>query len=134
MIYGRECFTAYPGYTAIAALTTFPATVCSISHSDFSRSSSDRATLRFVDYWCGYPNSSPFWCVHISFRPAPPNRETDSGRFCFRTDSARMIINAPPSHAAEVDAINEARGFQVPSRAITRESVYNNPHAEKGSL
>ncbi|GAA6018737.1 hypothetical protein JCM11491_003430 [Sporobolomyces phaffii] len=88
MIYGSKCFTAHSGYTAIAALTTFPATIFG-------------AAIQTL----------------------------------FLSDSARMIINAPPSHAAQVDLINESRGFQVPSRAITRESVYNNPHTEKsGSL
>ncbi|GAA5910359.1 uncharacterized protein JCM6883_002979 [Sporobolomyces salmoneus] len=87
VVYGSKCFTAYPGYTAIAALTTFPATLFGVAIQTLLLS-----------------------------------------------DSARMIVNAPPSHAAEVDAINESRGFQVPSRAVTRESVFNNPHAEKGSL
>ncbi|GAA5948675.1 hypothetical protein JCM3765_004970 [Sporobolomyces pararoseus] len=85
MIYGRQCFTAYPGYTAIAALTTFPATIFG-------------ALIQTL----------------------------------FLSDSARMIVNAPPSHAAAVDALNESRGFQVPSRAVTRESVY--PNAEKSSM
>ncbi|GAA5994908.1 hypothetical protein JCM5350_006609 [Sporobolomyces pararoseus] len=85
IVYGRQCYTAYPGYTALAALTTFPATILG-------------AGIQTL----------------------------------FLSDSARMIVNAPPSHAAAVDALNESRGFQVPSRAVTRESVY--PNAEKSSM
>ncbi|GAA5929146.1 uncharacterized protein JCM15063_004065 [Sporobolomyces koalae] len=84
ILYGRQCWTASSGYTAIAALTTFPATIFG-------------ALIQTL----------------------------------FLSDSARMIVNAPPSHAAAVDAINESRGFQIPSRAVTRESVYNHPTNEK---
>lgn len=84
MLYGRQCFTASSGYTAIAALTTFPATIFG-------------ALIQTL----------------------------------FLSDSARMIVNAPPSHASQVDMINESRGFQVPSRAVTRESVYRDPHTFK---
>ncbi|GAA6058919.1 hypothetical protein JCM10212_002871 [Sporobolomyces blumeae] len=84
VMYGSKCYTASPGYTAIAALTTFPATIIGVAIQ----------TL-------------------------------------FLSDSARMIVNAPPAHAAEVDLINESRGFSIPSRAVTRESVYRDPHMVK---
>ncbi|GAA5823546.1 hypothetical protein JCM5353_006300 [Sporobolomyces roseus] len=85
IVYGRQCFTAHSGYTAIAALTTFPATIIGAGIQTLLLS-----------------------------------------------DSARMIVNHPPSHTQQVDAINESRGFQVPSRAVTRESqVFRDPHTYK---
>ncbi|GJN91312.1 hypothetical protein Rhopal_004331-T1 [Rhodotorula paludigena] len=76
-IYGHKCFTASPGYTALAALTTFPATLCG-------------ALIQTL----------------------------------FLSDTARMIVNAPPAMADQVSIVNEQRGFTSPSRAITRESVF----------
>ncbi|GAA6056076.1 hypothetical protein JCM3770_001954 [Rhodotorula araucariae] len=76
-IYGSKCFTASSGYTALAALTTFPASICG-------------AFIQTI----------------------------------FLSDTARMIVNAPPAFADQVSLANEQRGFPAATRAITRESVY----------
>ncbi|TNY17268.1 aquaporin-like protein [Rhodotorula diobovata] len=76
-IYGSKCFTASSGYTALAALTTFPASIIGAGIQQL-----------------------------------------------FLSDSARMIVNAPPSMADHVSIANEQRGFSSATRALTRESVW----------
>ncbi|CEQ41292.1 SPOSA6832_03008 [Sporobolomyces salmonicolor] len=82
--YGRQCFNTSSGYTAIAALTTIPASLIG-------------AAIQTL----------------------------------LLSDSARMIVNAPPSHAEQVSIINESRGFTVPSRSVTRDTVYRDPMSMK---
>ncbi|GAA5914039.1 hypothetical protein JCM5296_003839 [Sporobolomyces johnsonii] len=82
--YGRQCFNTSSGYTAIAALTTIPASLLG-------------AAIQIL----------------------------------LLSDSARMIVNAPPSHAEQVSIINESRGFTVPSRSVTRDTFYRDPVAMK---
>ncbi|KAG0665188.1 hypothetical protein C6P46_000285 [Rhodotorula mucilaginosa] len=77
MFFGKECYTGYKAYTAIAALTCFPASI-----------------------------------IGAAFHTI------------FMSDSAKMIVNHPPSMAEEVSMLNESRGFPTISRAITRETVY----------
>ncbi|GAA5852223.1 hypothetical protein JCM9279_006938 [Rhodotorula babjevae] len=76
-IYGSKCFTASSGYTALAALTTFPVTLIGAF-------------------------------IHT----------------LFLSDTARMIVNAPPAMADQISIHNEQRGFSTATRAITRESVW----------
>ncbi|BGP17094.1 hypothetical protein JCM10213v2_005103 [Rhodosporidiobolus nylandii] len=76
-IYGSKCFNASSGYTALAALTTFPATLIGAG-------------------------------IHI----------------LFLSDNRRMLVNYPQELHEQISIVNEQRGFTVPSRAVTRESVY----------
>ncbi|GAA6034515.1 hypothetical protein JCM8097_005369 [Rhodosporidiobolus ruineniae] len=79
-IYGSKCYTASSSYTALAALTTFPATLIG-------------AALHTL----------------------------------FLSDNRRAIVNYPAEHAEQVSIVNEQRGFTLPVRSITRDTVYRDP-------
>ncbi|GAA5824448.1 hypothetical protein JCM11251_000426 [Rhodosporidiobolus azoricus] len=79
-IYGSECFNASKGYTALAALTTFPATILGAA-------------------------------IHT----------------LLLSDNRRMLVNYPPTLHDQISLVNEERGFTVPGRALTRETVFRDP-------
>ncbi|GAA5853017.1 hypothetical protein JCM8547_004770 [Rhodosporidiobolus lusitaniae] len=79
-IYGSKCYTASSSYTALAALTTIPATLIGAAIHTF-----------------------------------------------FLADNRRMVVNYPAEHHDQVSIVNEQRGFSVPGRTITRDTVYRDP-------
>ncbi|GAA5906932.1 hypothetical protein JCM6882_000005 [Rhodosporidiobolus microsporus] len=83
-IYGSQCFNASPGYTALAALTTFPATIIGAAIHTF-----------------------------------------------FLADNRRMLVNYPPTLHEQISIANEERGFTMPTRPLTRDTVYRDPSPTK---
>ncbi|GAA6018240.1 hypothetical protein JCM10207_002879 [Rhodosporidiobolus poonsookiae] len=83
-IYGHKCFTASSGYTALAALTTFPATLLGAG-------------------------------IHT----------------LFLSDNRRMLVNYPRELHEQISIVNEQRGFTVPDRVITRDTVFRDPSPVK---